>query len=193
MRCVYTHYSDVIVTNGVIKAELLKVPRVLPTTFSFAVLPVFMWCVCHHKFVKLSKYIFTRTRHQPQSHLCLFQLALSSYSTRYGAKYKVSISLSLSDSEFEASELLQTDLLRLHFSFHRWIAGMRSKSIISGLCNCMSMRSVTVVSLSLLIQSDLISLARLNPLSYSALLAGITNPLAEAHIASAGSFITTAT
>ena len=74
-----------------------------------------------------------------------------------------------SDSELD---LLHRDSLRLQLSFHLKMDGVGSKSAISGLCSCIVIKSVTMVSLSLLLQSDLMTLVRLNPRSQSALLAG---------------------
>ena len=69
-------------------------------------------------------------------------------------------------------DLLHRDSLRLQLPFHLSMDGVGSKSAISGLCCCIVIKSVTMVSLSLLLQSDLITLVRLNPRSQSALLAG---------------------
>ena len=54
---------------------------------------------------------------------------------------------------------------------------MGLKSAISGLCSCIVIKSVTMVSLSLLLQSDLMTLVRLNPRSQSALLAVADQPV----------------
>ena len=80
-----------------------------------------------------------------------------------------SVSILSSDSELD---LLHRDSLHLQLSFHLGMDGVGSKSAISGLCSCIVIKSVTMVSLSLLLQSDLMTLVRLNPRSQSALLAG---------------------
>ena len=78
-------------------------------------------------------------------------------------------SISSSGSELD---VLHRDSLRLQLPFHLRMDGVGSKSAISGLCSCIVIKSVTMVSLSLHLQSDLMTLVRLNPRSQSALLAG---------------------
>ena len=65
-----------------------------------------------------------------------------------------------------------SDSLRLQVPFHLRMDDAGSKSPISGLCSCTVITLVTMVSLSLLLQCDLITLVTLNPRSQSALLAG---------------------
>ena len=105
-------------------------------------------CVCHHKCSTIKIYYYKNASSTTVLNFLHFSASFSSYSTqRSNCVVMLNTRSPFHYHYLTLSLKLQpTDLLCLHLPFHLWIAGMESKSKISGLCNCIAMRFVTVAS-----------------------------------------------